>query len=95
MEPHESHATELNLFDEATECGYTQFETATINYLHAPVTTFMFGCSASQIYSSPRSEMTKAHVSLETTIEPYGLVYIPPSTSDPRKSNRLTTVASE
>ena len=52
----ESHAIELNLFlwCEARrchwKCGYTKLEAATINHLHAPVTTFMFGCSGTKIY---------------------------------------------
>ena len=32
------------------KCGYTQLEAATINHLHAPVTTFIFGCSGTIIY---------------------------------------------
>ena len=33
------------------EWGYTQLVVATINHLHAPVTTFKFGCSDAQIYN--------------------------------------------
>ena len=39
----------------------------------SPVTTFMFGCSGTQLYD-PESGM-KTRVSLETTIEPHDLVY--------------------
>ena len=56
MEPsRKSHAIELILFlwHYAIQRHWklhTEFEAATINHLHAPVTTLMFGCSGTKIY---------------------------------------------
>ena len=30
-------------------CGYTQFKAASVNYLYAPVTAFVFGYSGARI----------------------------------------------